>query len=293
MASRRRFVRAAGAAAVAAVAGCASGSDGDATDTTHSDNSSGDDTGDGGLRLAGEAIVPADVPDGATVGVSEPDLHRLVVDAAQTDGRVDLDRGGSGPGRNATLALGAFEYVAFEGETYAPSASFAEFAAETAYRYELVSVDDADAPERGDDVLQYGDLSEGERTFADQLLASGTHTVGPHEQRPPGAEPFQSQSYLRTDDATYRIRVSVGDHAAHHMLSLDPADPGNDAQVVTVTDRVPEPAWSGVFAALLGAGSVSIEDVAGADALVDYLDGVDYVTTAADVLSVDVRGASE
>jgi len=299
MVSRRRYLRAGGAAALAALAGCAglgggddeTGSGGPSGSTGSGDGGGDGDDGDGGgLRLTGEAVAPADVPDGATVAVSEPDLHRLVADAASTDGRVDLGRGGSGPGGDATLALGAFEYVRFDGEAYAASASFAPAAAETVYQYELEAVDGAAAPESGEGVLAYGDLGEGERAFADRLLAGGTHTVGRHEQRPPGAEPFRPQRYLRTADATYRIRVTVGDVPAHHMLSLAPAEPGADGQVVTVVDRAPEPAWSGVFAAVLGAGSVGVGDVADADALVAYLDGVDYVATAADVLSVEVAG---
>ncbi|SEW14388.1 hypothetical protein [Halobacterium jilantaiense] len=288
MVSRRRCLRAGGAAALAALAGCAGGNGGDGERDATDNASSGD-----GLRLTGEAVAPADVPDGATVAVSERDLHGLVADAATADGRVDLDRGGSGPGQDATLTLGAFPYVEFAGDTYEPTASFAPAGTETVYQYELAAVDDADAPERGNDVLRYGDLADGERAFADRLLDDGTHTVGRHEQRPPGAEPFRPGRYLRTGDAAYRVRVSVGDVPAHHMLALDPADPGSDARVVTVADRAPDPEWAGVFAAVLGAGTVSIEGVADAEGLVDYLDGVGYVATAADVLSVEVAGAGD
>lgn len=281
MPTRRALLRTGGAAALAALAGCQSVA-APFRDTTTMPESSGA----GEFRLDADPVDPGDVPDGATVGVASPDLHELVADAASADGRVDLHTSGLADG-DEPLALGEFEYVEFDGETYEPTASFAGFAEEASYQYEALTADESEVDE-DDEVVAYADLSADERAVADDLLDGGTYFVGYHEEKPAAVEPFDRANYLRADGDLYRIRVTVGDHAGHHMLRLDPAAPGDDAQVVTVPDDLPVADWSSVLKEGRGPGSVGVEDVPSDEALVEYLRRVDYVVATTRVLDVSV-----
>ncbi|MFB6073103.1 MAG: hypothetical protein ABEJ88_09060 [Halobacterium sp.] len=291
MPSRRSVLEAGGAAVLAAVAGCTGGGDSPGDETTTESTTRTTTTRattepttrtTPTLHLDGTPGEPEAVPDGATVAVAAPDLHQLVADAADAEGRVDLVRHDA-VFRDATLALGRFDYVAFRGERYAASASFARFAEEAAYQYSLVEVAESEVD---GDVLAYETLNESERAVADALLSSGEYDVGHHEAKPPGLAPFEQHQYFRKGDTTYRIRTVVGDVAAHHMLALEPADPGPDAQVVTVADRVPESGWADELRAVVQTGGrVGLAGVDDPGALENYFDGVGYV--------VAVPGAAE
>jgi len=300
MTSRRRFLRAGGVALAAAVAGCSGGGEGPETVETSTDGTTTDEpttdepttdrsTAQPTPSLDSTPATPEDVPDGATVAVASPDLHQLVADAASADGRVDLTRTGDGPGRNATLALGAFDYVRFRGETYAASTSFAGSYTEASYQYEAVAANESEVE---GEPLRYADLNESERDIADAML-NGSFSVGHHESKPPAAETFETQQYLRTENEMFRVRVTVGDYAAHHMLTLDAADPGDGAQVVTVADRVPASGWTDELRAAVQAGNTGLGGVSDPDALADYLDGVDYVVTATEVAEVELVQSAE
>jgi hypothetical protein len=222
------------------------------------------------------------VPDGATVAVAAPDLYQLVVDAASSEGRVDLvRRGNTDP--DGTLVLGEFDRLEFRGEAYEPSASFAGFAGEASYQYSLVDVNDSEVD---GEVTDYANLTDSERAIADAMLDNGSYSVGHHEERPSAAETFEAQSYLRVEDTTYRVQKAVGDYAAHHMLRLAPADTGGDARVVTVVDDEPEEVWTDELRAAVEAGGTCLSRVPNTEALLDYLDGVDYVVTVNAVAEV-------
>lgn len=301
MVSRRNLLRAGGAALLAAVAGCSSGASDDEattrrptdtatagpqTDTATADTTgkpSDENTTEAGPRLDLTAVAASEVPDGATVGVAAPDLFRLVVDAASADGRVDFGRSVQAQ-TGSELALGQFDVLEFRGETYEASSSFADFAEEAGYQYSLVEVDDSEVD---GDVVEYGSLSDSERAIADAMLENGSYEVGHHEQLPAAAATFEAQSYLRTENATYRIQQVVGDHAAHHMLDLDAASPSEGAQVVTVADRTPGEDWRSVFEVAFGTGTTAI-DVADPSALVEYVEAVDYLVTVDTVAEIAV-----
>jgi len=280
MPSRRALLRAGGAAALAALAGCQS------VAAPFSETTDPTSAGAGQLRLDAEPVAPADVEDGATVGVASPDLYELVEDAAGSDGRVDLERYGTGV-PDVPLALGEFAALKFAGETYEPTASVVGFAEEASYQYEALDADESEVDE-DDEVVAYGDLTADQRAIADEILDGGTYFVGYHEEKPAAVEPFDGGDYLRANSEMYRIREVVGDRAAHHMLELDSANPGDDAQVVTVLDERPAADWSAVLQEGVGPGSVGIDDVPEDDALVEYLRRVDYVATATSVLDVSV-----
>ncbi|MFC3477796.1 hypothetical protein [Halobacterium litoreum] len=286
MASRRRFLRAGGVALAAAIAGCSGGGEGPETVETSTDEPTTDETTSTRptRRLDATPVDGADVPDGATVAVAEPDLHQLVADAASAEGRADLARTGDGPGSDATLALGTFDYVRFRGETYDPSTSFAGFAQEAGYQYDLVEANESEVE---GEPLRYADLTESERDIADAML-NDSYSVGHHEEKPAAAETFEPQDHLRVENATYRVRVTVGDHAAHHMLTLDAVSVGEGARVVTVLDRAPESEWTDELRAAVETGNTGLDGVEDADALADYLDGADYVVTATGVAEMQV-----
>lgn len=298
MVSRRNVLRTGGMALCAAVAGCAN-APGSTDDTTTDDTT---DPGSNGTTeesthprriLTGERVDAAAVPDGETVAVTAPYLHQLVEDAASADERVDLDAASSGPAdRDETLALGQFEFLQFRGGNYEASTSFAGFAEEASYEYSLEPVDG----EVDGDVLEYGDadLNENERVVVEELLDSGSVFVGHHEGHPAGIEPVRRHQYVRANGETRRILVTIGDYASHHMLTLDDASPGKDAQVVTVADRVPEFAWVDALRTAARGGDVDLRDVENADGLVEYVDdrerenAVDYVVTVDAVAEVGV-----
>jgi len=280
MPSRRALLRAGGAASLAALAGCQS------VASRFRHTSQPESSGAGEYRLDADPVAPADVPDGATVGVVSPALHELVADAAGADGRVDLQTTGR-PDGDESLALGAFEYVRFGGETYEPTASFAGFAEEASYQYEAIAVDESEVDE-DDEVVAYGDLTADQRAIADEILDGGTYFVGYHEEKPAAVDPFDGGDYLRADSEMYRIREVVGDRAAHHMLTLDAADPGDDDQIVTVPDREPQVGWGEILSDALEPGTVGVEGRTNGDALVEYLKRVDYVATATSILEVSV-----
>jgi hypothetical protein len=282
MASRRALLRAGGAAALAALAGCLTSvpSADDTTDPTSA--------GAGVVRLDADPIAPAQVPDGATVGLATIDLHDLVAAAATADGRVDL-RGYGNARREETLSLGAFEYVRFDGATYEATGSFAGFGEESTADFTLLAVD-AEAAGDDADVTTYESLSEREQAVADDLLANGSIAVGPHERRPEGVGAIVANDFVRADGQTYRTQITVGDPPAHHMLTLDAADPGEDAQVVTVPDQPPEIGWSELLSDALEPGTVGVEDRTDGESLVEYLQGVDYVATVTSVLDVAATG---
>ncbi|SEW14371.1 hypothetical protein [Halobacterium jilantaiense] len=280
MPSRRALLRTGGAAALAALAGCQSVS------APRRDATQPESSGAGEYRLDADAIAPARVADSATVGVASPDLHELVADAAERDGRVDLRSDGSAD-RDETLALGAFEYLRFDGSTYEPTASFAGFAEEASYRYEAVAVNDSEVDDGGD-VAAYGDLTAAQQRVADELLGTGSYTVGHHEEKPEAVRVFDRTAFLRADGETYRVQAAIGDHGPHYMLTLDPADPSEGDQVVTVPGDPPEADWTDVLVAGLDTGGGGVEKSSNDEAFGEYLGRVDYVATATRVLDVSV-----
>lgn len=283
MVSRRTALRTGSTALVAALAGCA-GSDGSGT-SSRTPAGGGSDAGDsastrttpGEPTLTAETVAASAVPPGATVAVVNDALYELVAAAANADGRVDLLAGG--PARDDDpLALGAFDYLRFRGETYRPVASYASFAQEASLQY---SVEPADATEG--EVASYANLSDAEREVADLLLAGETYDVGHHEEKPDAATVFDEHRYLRAGNETYRIRVVVGDIMAHHMLRLDPADPGADARVVSVAD---DPVPSSVRATVTAAISNGSAAVSNPDELAAFLDAVEFVVTRHEVAAL-------
>lgn len=290
MPSRRRVLSAVGGGALAALAGCQSGGSngGPATSTDETTDDSADQTestptSEPTAQLDSTPTAAGEVPDGSTVAVAAPDLHQLVADAANADGRVDLARPGAAD-RDAALALGGFDYLRFRGETYAASSSFAGSYSEASYQYDLASVNESEVE---GEPIRYADLNESERGIADAML-NGSYSVGHHEAKPPAADTFDARRYLRAGNSTYRVRVTVGDYAAHHMLTLDAADPGPDAQVVTVADRVPASGWVDELRAAVQAGGTGLGGVADPDAIVDYLDGAGYVVAAYGVAEAQI-----
>ena len=279
MPSRRALLRAGGAVALAALAGCQSVAD------RFRHTSQPESSGAGEDRLDADRIAPTRVPDGSTVGLATTALHELVATAATADGRVDL-RGHENADREETLALGAFEYVRFDGETYESTASFAGFGEESTAEFSLLAVDDDEVDDA--DVTTYESLSDREQAVADDLLANGSLSVGRHERRPEGVGAVVGSEYFRADGQTYRTQVTVGDPPAHHMLTLDAADPDEDAQVVTVPDREPQVGWGELLSDALEPGTVGVEDRTNGESLVEYLQRVDYVATATSVLDVSV-----
>lgn len=281
MPSRRAVLRAGGAAALAALAGCQSVAAPFRDATTMPESS-----GAGEDRLDADRIAPDRVPDGSTVGLATADLHELVATAATADGRVDL-RGHGNADREETLALGAFEYVRFDGETYESTGSFAGFGEESTAEFSLLAVD-GDEVDGDADITTYESLSDRKQAVADDLLANGSLSVGRHERRPEGVGAVVGSEYFRADGQTYRTQVTVGDPPAHHMLTLDAADPGEDAQVVTVPGREPEVGWGELLSDALEPRTVGVEDRTNGESLVAYLRRVDYVVTATSVLDVSV-----
>jgi hypothetical protein len=296
MVSRRRLLQTTGTAMLAAVTGCAS-SDGDAaTESTEEPTTAatGDSTTEreGQRHLTGEQVAASDVPDGATVSVTTPELYSLVLDAASADGRVDLQSGGDAD-RDETLALGQFEYVEFRGETYEPTASFAAFAAEAAYKYKLEAVDDGEV-EEDDEVTSYDSLNDAERAAVDRLL-NGSVTIGHHEDRTADdVRDVTGYEYVRVDGQTYRPQTTVGDYGPHHMLRLDAADPGEDAQVVRIADDVPDAGWRGAVTTVAGEDrTLRLDEVSDPDELAEYVESVDYFASVAAVATVSVVGEAE
>lgn len=295
MVSRRAVLRTGGAALLAAVAGCTGGDGGTTTapsSTTSASNATDDPTtgegttDDGPLErlLATERVTAAAVPDGATVVVAVPELHELAETAVDADGRVDYGKVEHAQ-RDQTFVLGAFDCLRFRGETYAASASFSGTSEESTTQFKLEPA--TDVPDDAD-VLEYDELNDSEREIVDDMLEHGSFTVGRHEDVPDAARTFTPGDYLRVDDRAYRIQVVIGDPPPHHMLTLDAAEPGEDAQVVTVADRVPEYAWVETFRTAVEEGDASLEYVENADGLVEYIDGADYVVTGTAVAEVDV-----
>lgn len=278
MVSRRTTLRMGGTALVGALAGCAGGDDGpDASDRTSTGGSTTAGsaptrTTPGEPTLTAKSVAASAVPSGATAAVASSDLYALVEEAASADGRVDLVTDGSASSDDL-LALGAFDYLRFRDETYRPAASYARFAGEASYQYSATPV--AESEVEGE-AVSYADLSEAEREIGATLLAGETYDVGHHEERPDAATVFDAHDYLRTENATYRIRVLVGDAAAHHMLRLDPADPGADAQVVTVADDPVPSAVRGTVTEAVADGSAAVSNP---DELGAFLDGVGFVVT--------------
>ena len=287
MPSRRALLRTGGAAALAALAGCQSvpTSFRETTqpfrETTRPESSAAGD-----YRLDADLAVPRDVADGEVVGVASPGLYDLVADAADRDGRVDLDRGGSAD-RDEALALGAFEYLAFAGETYEPTASFAGFGEESTTEFSLAVVAE-DEVDGNVTVTPYESLDDREQAVVDRMVNESI-TVGRYEEgRPDGVGGVVSHDYVRVGNDTYQPRITVADPPPHHMLALDPANLDGDATVATVLDERPAADWSAVLQAGLGSGSAGIDDVPSNEALVAYIGRVDYVTTAARIFDVSV-----
>jgi hypothetical protein len=223
------------------------------------------------------------VPHQEPVVVASQLLYDLVVEAATSEKRVDapmdidLDR-------EQRLALGEFRYVQFRGETYEPAASFAAAYSEASYRYEGVPVNESEV-EADDEVVEYSALNGSERAIADAML-NDSYSVGLHKSRPPAAESFEPQSYLRAGNETYRVRVVVGDAAAHHMLTMTASGAGPQVAVPVLADRAPEPAVAEVLQRAVAEGPVALGDDEAA--VRDYLGDAEYVVTAGGVFAVQV-----
>jgi hypothetical protein len=208
-------------------------------------------------------------------------LYDLLVEAAASEQRVDapmdidLDR-------EQRLALGDFRYLQFRGETYEPAASFAAAYSEASYQYEGVPVNQSEV-EADDTVVEYGALNDSERAIADAML-NDSYYVGLHESRPPAAETFEPQSYLRADNETYRVRVAVGDSAAHHMLTMTASGAGPQVAVPIIADRAPSARVANALRRATAVGRTSIED--DADAVLSYLGDANYVVTTGGVFEV-------
>jgi hypothetical protein len=280
--SRRNVLRAGGATLLAAVAGCTSGDgsgDESTTERTGADSSTTDNTSGGTTTtderkpyIEARRVDPTELPDGARVAVASPELHQLVVEATETDGPVDLVTEGPADSET-TLALGQFDYVRFQISRYEATASFASFAGEASYQYSLEEVSDGDG-----DVLDYASLTDSERAIADEMLESGSYSVGHHEELPAAAETFEAGSYLRADGTTYRIQQTVSDHSAHHMLDLEEGSPGSEDQVVSVYDRAPSAQVAEALTTAAESGSATLDGIGPVS---------EYIQTARYILAVD------
>lgn len=294
MVSRRRLLQTGGAAVLAALAGCQA--DGDDSPTTKGPTNAPTDDDLAGTTpntatpdeptLSATVVEASEVESGSTVVVATSELHALVSNAATADGRVDLqgnwDVDGSDP-----LALGQFEFLEFRGEAYQPNGSYTGFAGEAGYEYSLHGVNESEVD---GDVLEYASLNESERAAVDEMLANGSYNVGHHEEKPDalGVGSIERHQYLRADNETYKIQTVVGDYAAHYMLRLDAANPGGDAQVVTVANREPPQAAHDVVQATRLAGDAPLDD----EDLVSFFESVDYVVTLTAVVEVNVAGGA-
>lgn len=294
MPSRRSLLSAAGAAALAALAGCQSGDSGSttteptttstaATTTSTTTTETTTTPSDTYLDTSPVAEPARVVPHQEPVVVASQSLYDLAVEAAASEQRVDapmdidLDR-------EQRLALGDFRYLQFRGETYEPAASFAAAYSEASYQYEGVPVNESEV-EADDTVVEYSALNGSERAIADAML-NDSYSVGLHEPRPPAAESFEPQSYLRAGNETYRVRVVVGDAAAHHMLTMTAAGAGPQVAVPVLADRAPEPAVAAVLRRAVAEGPVALGDDEAA--VRDYLGDAEYVVTAGGVFAVQV-----
>jgi hypothetical protein len=291
MPSRRSLLSTAGAAALVALAGCQSGdnetttsTDSTATTTTSTATTETTTTPSGTYLDTSPVAEPARVvPHQEPVVVASQLLYDLAVEAAASEQRVDapmdidLDR-------EQRLALGDFRYVQFQGETYEPAASFAAAYSEASYQYEGVPVNQSEV-EADATVVEYSALNGSERAIADAML-NDSYSVGLHESRPAAAESFEPQSYLRAGNETYRVRVVVGDAAAHHMLTLTASGAGPQVAVPVLADRAPEPAVAEVLQRAVAEGPVALGDDEAA--VRDYLGDAEYVVTAGGVFAVQV-----
>lgn len=296
MPSRRTAIRAGGLAVAAPLGGCLSGGDtaGDRTGTTPGDGTDADertDSDDGrttddanGPRV--RVVDPDSVPDGASVVPAAEDLRSLVASAAETDGRVDLDR--QNARRDDSLVFEAFEYLRYDGETYEPTTSFAGFAQEATFTVEASETATSEVDDE-DDVIDYDGLNGSEREIADRLVDGERYVVGGHDEIPGAFYAFEFADVLRIDDDVSRLSGLVADNAPHHMLALEPADPAPDERVVTVADRaLPDATREPVRSAVTDGPVDLTADEAGA--LRDSLDRSDYVLTATTVVAVTTDG---
>lgn len=288
MVSRRRVLQSGGAVFLTALAGCQASGDSPRTDepnekptTSAPTNTTTPDE----PTLSVTMVEASEVPSGSTVAVTTLALRALVADAATTDGRVDLDGNWDASG-NEPLALGQFDYLRFDGETYDPTATHAGFAQEASFTYMLAAVNESEVD---GDVLQYAALNESERAIVDEMVTNGSYGVGHHEEKPDAIAPVEQHQYLRAENETYRIQKIVGDSAAHHMLRLDPANPGDGEQVVTVVDRPAPSSFRETVMTAIANGSAAVPDWKGGAA---YLDGVDYILTTTAVASVELAGTA-
>jgi hypothetical protein len=286
MVSRRRLLQSGGAALLAAVAGCTANDPDDPTTEGPTDGPTTDEPTDTTApdepTLSATVVDASDVAAGSTVAVATPELHALVADAAAADGRVDLQDSWDGD-TTEPLALGQFDYLRFDGETYHPNAAGTRFAQEASYSY---SAEEIQESEVDGDVVEYADLNESERAVVDEMFANGSFDVGFHEERPDAVDALEPNDYLRVENKTYQITVVVGDSAPHYTLDLDAADPGENAQVVTVADRVPAASFGETFVTATEDGSVAVSTP---DELGAYLDSVDYVVGVNAVAKVVLR----
>lgn len=246
---------------------------------------------DGGSdpRLTATRVNPLAVPSGAVVAPATDGLLATVRTAATTDGRVDHTVDGP-VDWEAGLVLAVFEIVRFRGETYDPTSGFVYFAEEASYSYSAERVAESEV-KTGLGVVDYGNLSADERTVTDRLLAGEEYSVGMHEEKPASLAVFDEHLYVRTDEGTYVVGGSHGDSGPHHVLRLDPVEPGPDATVVTVADRaVPAGVEDVVLSAVEEEESVAL-DGDERDALASFLDGVGYVATVDAVTEVELHEA--
>ncbi|MFC4405279.1 hypothetical protein [Haloarchaeobius iranensis] len=110
------------------------------------------------------------VPDDATAVLGNERVRTLVSDAVATDGRVDYLPEDGPVDEDARLVFGAFDRIRFRGETYDPTSSYAGFAEEATYVVEAVAATES---ETTGEVLVYGNLTDGERDIADELVVEG------------------------------------------------------------------------------------------------------------------------
>ncbi|WP_440988264.1 hypothetical protein [Haloarchaeobius baliensis] len=239
MPSRRALLSTTGLGLTAALGGCLFGGGSDDSDDQTPATTPNRTT----TRITAEPepvqqlqrVDPVAVPDDATAVLANEDVRTLVSDAAATDGRVDYLPEDGPVDEDDRLVFGAFDRVQFRGETYDPTSSYAGFAQEAEYVVEATGTTESEA---SGEVVVYGELTDAERGIADTLLAEGSSTAGGHEEVPEAFFTFRSADYLRTDDAVYSLSTLVGDNVGHHMLTLRPADVGQNSTLVTVEDRV-------------------------------------------------------
>lgn len=198
------------------VAGCLSGKTQSPTrsESTESQTVAGDTTT---RQAEGELVLSRTPPDeiepDSRIKILDGGLESRIETAAASSKPVDLQREDEA---STAPIIGSFDCLTIAGTSY--TVAVESHGDETKRIVRALRKNSTSATEN---TVEYENLSDGERSYADEVISSGEVTFGYHASVPGAAAFLFDNRYLLKDGVTYRLRTEHVDRfGRHHAIEM-------------------------------------------------------------------------